>query len=69
MGKKNTEIIHAIEVGFVDYLRAISVDRELVLTKKLGWVKTFPTIWSNFIFYANYDSDEVVTQISEVCKK
>lgn len=69
MGKKNTEIIHAIEVGFVDYLRAISVDRELVLTKKLGWVKTFSTIWSNFIFYANYDSDEVVTQISEVCKK
>lgn len=61
-------IVNAIEDSLVDYLQIVAQNgnRPFVLNNKIGWVKTFPTAWSNFIFYANFDKDEVDNQIEEI---
>lgn len=66
---KNTEnIASVIEDSLVDYLQVVAANgnRPFVLTNKIGWVRTFPTAWSNFIFYANFDRYEIDNQISEI---
>ena len=69
---KNIEsIVNAIEDSLVDYLRiaAKNGNRPFVLNNKIGWVRTFPTAWSNFIFYANFDYNEIDKQIAQLCFK
>lgn len=66
----NTEsIANAIEDSLVDYLQIVAKngDRPFVLNSKIGWVRTFPTAWSNFIFYANIDYKEIDRQIEQLC--
>jgi len=64
----NDEMSIIIENSLVDYLQTVSKngDRPFILDKKIGWVKTFPTAWSNNIFYSNFDDNEITDQISQV---
>ncbi len=57
-----------IENSLVDYLKIVSKngDRPFILDKKIGWVRTFPTAWSNYIFYSNFDDNEITDQVSQV---
>ena len=47
----NDEICLKIEESLIDYLRIISANgaRPFTLNEKIGWVRTFPTAWSNYI--------------------
>jgi chloramphenicol 3-O-phosphotransferase len=65
------EICAIIEDGLVDYLKTISQNgnRPFVLNEKIGWIKTFPTSWSNYIFYSNFDIKDVDNQILQVISR
>ena len=64
-------IAHAIEDSLVDYLQVIAKNgkRPFTLNHNIGWVKTYPTAWSNFIFYANFDDNNIEAQLSQICDK
>lgn len=65
------EICAIIEDGLVDYVKTISKNgnRPFVLNEKIGWVKTFPTSWSNYIFYSDFDITDVDNQLLQVISK
>ena len=69
--RTNDEMSIIIENSLVDYLQTVSKngDRPFILDKKIGWVKTFPTAWSNYIFYSNFDDNEIQDQISQVISR
>lgn len=64
-------IVSTIEDSLVDYLKIVAGNgnRPFFFDNKIGWVRTFPTAWSNFIFYANFDYDEIDKQIAQICTK
>lgn len=64
-------IVDAIEDSLINYLQIVAANgrRPFILNNELGWVKTFPTAWSNFIFYANFDYNEIDSQIEQLCLK
>lgn len=64
----NDEIPIIIENSLVDYLQAVTKnsDKPFIYNKEIGWVKTFPTAWSNYIFYSNFDDNNIKEQISQV---
>ncbi len=64
-------IPYAIEDSLVDYLETISKNgnRPFYLDHHLGWVKTFPTAWSNYIFYANLDDSNIDQHILQIASK
>lgn len=65
------EMCAIIEDGLVDYLKTVSKNgnRPFVLNEKIGWVKTFPTSWSNYIFYSDFDIKDVDNQLLQVISK
>lgn len=65
------EMCSLIEDGLVDYVKTVSKNgsRPFVLNEKIGWVKTFPTAWSNYIFYSNFDIKDVDNELSQVISK
>lgn len=65
------EMCAIIENSLVDYLKAVSKNgnRPFVLNEKIGWVKTFPTSWSNYIFYSDFDIKDIDNQLSQVISK
>jgi len=67
----NYEMCTMIENGLIDYLKTVSENgnRPFVLNDKIGWVKTFPTAWSNYIFYSNFNINDIDTQLSQVISK
>ncbi len=69
--KNNENLADAIEDSLVDYLQIVAKNgnRPFVYDNKIGWVRTFPTAWSNFIFYANFDYDQIDNQIIQICSK
>lgn len=69
---KDTEsIVNAIEDSFIDYLQIVANNgnRPFVFNNKIGWVRTFPTAWSNFIFYTNFDYIDIDKQIAQICSE
>jgi hypothetical protein len=62
---------YAIEDSLVDYLQIIANNgnRPFVLNDKIGWVKTLPTAWSNYIFYANFKEEQIDNEIEQICAK
>lgn len=65
------EICALIEDSLVDYVKIVSENgnRPFVLNEKIGWVKTSPTAWSNYIFYSNFDVKAVDNEIAQVISK
>ena len=60
-----------IEESLVEYARIVAENgkRPFGINDKIGWVKTHPTVWSNFIFYSNFETDEVKEQVTQVCSR
>ena len=65
------DISYRVDDGMVNYARAVTKynDRPFVLTEKLGWVKTFPTVWTNYIFFADFSTGNIDEEISGVISK
>lgn len=65
------EVSVIIEDALADYLRVVANegDRPFVQSEKIGWVKTFPTAWSNYIFYFNENEEQAEKSISQVITK
>lgn len=64
----NKEMCSKIEEGLEAYLQAVTAGgvRPFYKDEQLGWVKTFPTAWSNYIFYANFSEENMEEQVAEV---
>lgn len=62
------EISVIIEDALAGYLKVVSKEgnRPFVHNEKIGWVKTFPTAWSNYIFYFNESEEQAENAITRV---
>ena len=65
------EISDIIEDALVNYLRTVAKEgnRPFVLTDQLGFVRTKPTAWSNYIFYYNVENEDIEDSLSEIIEK
>ncbi|WP_167958408.1 GNAT family N-acetyltransferase [Anaerosporobacter faecicola] len=56
------------ENALVEYVRAVTSDgsRPFYLDNKIGWVRTEPTAWSNYILYANFEPASVDEEIEKI---
>jgi GNAT superfamily N-acetyltransferase len=68
---KKENIGYIIEDSLIDYARIVADNgnRPFHMNDKMGWVRTYPTVWSNFIFYSNFEADEIEDQVTRVCSK
>lgn len=67
----NDEICAIIENSLVDFVKVVSHsgNRPFFHNEKIGWVKTFPTAWSNFIFYSCFDDTDIDIQLKHLISK